>query len=111
MCYINHTNLFYPQYKGIHVNKEVKMLKLTLQPGEYLDIGENIRVVFTGGSARNAHLMIDAPREISIVRSNAGGKKAAKDSYYVDKGISEEAKKEIVGIIMREKAQGRRDNR
>ncbi len=87
------------------------MLKLTLQPGEYLDIGENIRVVFTGGSARNAHLMIDAPREISIVRSNAGGKKATKDSYYVDKGISEEAKKEIVGIIMREKAQGRRDGK
>ena len=41
------------------------MLKLTLQPGEYLDIGENIRVVFTGGSARNAHLMIDAPKEVS----------------------------------------------
>lgn len=26
------------------------MLKLTLQPGEYLDIGKDIRVVFTGGS-------------------------------------------------------------
>ena len=111
MCYINHTKLFYPQDKGIFINKEVKMLKLTLQPGEYLDIGENIRVVFTGGSARNAHLMIDAPREVSIVRSNAGGRKQTKDSYYVDKGISEEAKKEIVGIIMREKAQGKREGK
>lgn len=27
------------------------MLKLTLKPGDYIDIGENIRVVFSGGSA------------------------------------------------------------
>ena len=29
------------------------MLKLSLKPGEYIDIGENIRVVFSGGSANN----------------------------------------------------------
>ena len=80
------------------------MLKLTLQPGEYIDIGKDIRVVFSGGSSRNAHLMIDAPKQLAIVRSNAGGNKKGKTPYYVDKGISEEAKKEIVGIIMREKA-------
>ena len=27
MCYINHTILFYPQYKGMYVNKEVKNAK------------------------------------------------------------------------------------
>ena len=27
------------------------MLKLTLKPGDYIDIGENIRVVFFGGCA------------------------------------------------------------
>ena len=27
------------------------MLKLTLKPGDYIDVGENIRVVFSGGSA------------------------------------------------------------
>ena len=29
------------------------MLKLTLKPGDYIDIGENIRVVFSGGSAQS----------------------------------------------------------
>lgn len=42
---------------------EVTMLKLSLKPGEYIDIGENIRVVFSGGSANNIHLLVDAPRE------------------------------------------------
>ena len=37
------------------------MLKLSLKPGEYIDIGENIRVVFSGGSANNIHLLVDAP--------------------------------------------------
>ena len=42
------------------------MLKLTLKPGDYIDIGENIRVVFSGGSANNIHLLVDAPREMNI---------------------------------------------
>ena len=40
------------------------MLKLTLQPGEFIRIGENVKVIFSGGSANNIHLLIDAPREI-----------------------------------------------
>ena len=40
------------------------MLKLTLKPGEYINIGENIKVIFSGGSANNIHLLIDAPREM-----------------------------------------------
>ena len=36
---------------------EVTMLKLSLKPGEYIDIGENIRVVFSGGSANNICLL------------------------------------------------------
>lgn len=82
------------------------MLKLTLKPGEYIDIGENIRVIFSGGSANNIHLMVDAPREINIARSNVGGK--ASDYYYKDE-ISPEAQKEIVNIIKREKANVRRE--
>ena len=38
------------------------MLKLTLQPGEYLTIGDDIKVIFSGGSANNIHLLVDAPR-------------------------------------------------
>ena len=51
------------------------MLKLTLRPGEFIDIGENVRVIFSGGSANNIHLLVDAPREINIARSSAGEEK------------------------------------
>lgn len=79
------------------------MLKLTLKPGEYIDIGENIRVVFSGGSANNIHLLVDAPREIAVQRSSAGGNKGKSTGYYKEKGISREAQREIADIIMREK--------
>ena len=57
------------------------MLKLTLKPGEYIDIGDNIKVIFSGGSANNIHLLVDAPREVNIVRSSV--KKAL--NFKVDK--------------------------
>ena len=80
------------------------MLKLTLKPGEYLNIGEDIKVIFSGGSANNIHLLIDAPREINIARSNAAKKKDTPSPYYKEKAISKEAQREIVKIIKREKA-------
>lgn len=80
------------------------MLKLTLKPGEYINIGENIRVVFSGGSANNIHLLVEAPKELAIARSSAGKKNLPKQpSYYGEKGISKEAQREISAILMREK--------
>ena len=83
------------------------MLKLTLRPGEFIDIGDNVRVIFSGGSANNIHLLVDAPREINIARSSAGKKKNTTElgagRYYKESGISDEAQKEIVSILMREK--------
>jgi len=76
------------------------MLKLTLRPGEYIDIGENVRVIFSGGSANNIHLLVDAPKKVNIVRSSAG---RADTAYYKEKGISEDAKREIREILRREK--------
>lgn len=64
------------------------MLKLTLKPGDYIDIGENIRVVFSGGSANNIHLLVDAPREMNIARSSAE-RKSNRTHYYKEQGISE----------------------
>ncbi|MBO5371205.1 MAG: carbon storage regulator [Lachnospiraceae bacterium] len=79
------------------------MLKLTLSPGEFIDIGNDIKVIFSGGSANNIHLLIDAPREIKIARSSAGkGKKVS--PYYKERPISPEAQREITNIIMREKS-------
>ena len=46
------------------------MLKLTLREGEYVNIGDNIRVVYAGGSGKNGRLMIDAPREMNISQRN-----------------------------------------
>mgnify|MGYP001002354555 CR=1 FL=1 len=53
------------------------MVKLTLRPGEFIDIGENVRVIFSGGSANNIHLLVDAPKEVNIARSSAGKKRNA----------------------------------
>ena len=75
------------------------MLKLTLKPGDYIDIGENIRVVF---SANNIHLLVDAPREMNIARSSAE-RKSNRTHYYKEQGISEQAQKEIAAILMRER--------
>lgn len=47
------------------------MLRLTVSPEEYLMINENIKIVFLGGSKNNLRIMVDAPKEISIVRSTA----------------------------------------
>ena len=45
------------------------MLKLTIKPGEYINIGDDVRVIYSGGSEGNILLLIDAPRELNIVRS------------------------------------------
>lgn len=67
------------------------MLKLTLREGEYVNIGDNIRVVYAGGSGKNGRLMIDAPREMNISRSNNDpNPEKRKDTYYPEPKISEE---------------------
>ncbi len=83
------------------------MLKLTLKPGDYISIGSEVKVVFSGGSANNIHLLIDAPREMNIARSTAGNRRNA-SPYYAEDAISEQARKEIASIIMREKSRNAR---
>ncbi|MCI9377319.1 MAG: carbon storage regulator [Eubacterium sp.] len=78
------------------------MLKLTLKPGDFIDIGDEVKVIFSGGSANNIHLLVDAPKNMNIARSSAGKHKTP-SPYYREKDISEEAKKEITAILMREK--------
>ena len=45
------------------------MLRLTVSPEEYLMINENIKIVFLGGTKNHLRIMIDAPKEVNIVRS------------------------------------------
>ena len=81
------------------------MLKISLKPGQYVNIGEDIRVVFAGGSGNNIHLLIDAPREVPIARNTAErNPERKKDSYYKENPISEEAQQEIKRILWNERA-------
>lgn len=45
------------------------MLRLTLSTEEYLMLGDDIKIVFLGGTGKHLRIMIDAPREVDIVRS------------------------------------------
>lgn len=94
------------------------MLKLTMKPGEYINIGEDIRVIFSGGSANNMHILVDAPREYNIVRNRVLERNAKSDeekqnlkTYYKEEGLSAEAKEQIKNIIVREKRQKKSSNR
>lgn len=81
------------------------MLKISLKPGQYVNIGEDIRVVFVGGSGNNIRLLIDAPREVPIARNTAErNPERKKDSYYKENPISEEAQQEIKRILWNERA-------
>ena len=58
------------QARKAEQNKEVEdMLRLTVSPEEYLMINDNIKIVFLGGTKNHLRIMIDAPREVNIVRS------------------------------------------
>ena len=78
------------------------MLKLSLKPGEYITLGDNIKIIFSGGSANNIHLLVDAPREINVA-SKSAGKDNKPSPYYKEKGISKTEQSEIAEILMSEK--------
>lgn len=52
------------------------MLRMTLSTEEYLMLGEDIKVVFLGGTGNHVRIMIDAPKEVNIVRSRVLEKKS-----------------------------------
>lgn len=78
------------------------MLKLTIKPGEYIQIGDEIKVIFAGGSANNMHVLIDAPKKINLVRSKLV-EKDKRNTYYKDKSLSKVAVKEIQKIVNSDK--------
>lgn len=45
------------------------MLRLTVSTEEYLQIGEDVKVIFLGGSKNHLRIMIDAPKDLNVVRS------------------------------------------
>lgn len=55
------------------------MLRLTVSTKEYLQIGENIRIVFLGGSKNHLRVMVEAPKELNVVRSKVVEKNAVSE--------------------------------
>lgn len=45
------------------------MLRLTVSTEEYLMVGEDVKIVFLGGTKNHLRIMIDAPKDVNIVRS------------------------------------------
>lgn len=45
------------------------MLRLTVSTEEYLMIGDNIKIVFLGGSKNHTRVMLDVPKDINVARS------------------------------------------
>lgn len=93
------------------------MLKLSVKPGEYVLIGEDIKVVFTGGSSNNLRILVDAPKAYNIVRSEAlarygmAAEPGNEVKHYRDREFSPEAKEKIKAILMAERKKARREER
>ncbi len=51
------------------------MLRLTVAQEEYLMIGDDVKIVFLGGTGKHTRIMIDAPKDVNIVRSKVIEKK------------------------------------
>ena len=47
------------------------MLKLTVSPGDFIMLGEDIKIVFCGGERSNIPIAIEAPKSVPIVRNTA----------------------------------------
>lgn len=93
------------------------MLKLTVKAGEYLLVGDDIKVVFTGGSSNNLHVLVDAPKSMNIVRSTALEKYGmAADPgnevvHHKERELSPEAKQKIKAILMEERRKAKKAER
>lgn len=91
------------------------MLKLTVKAGEYLLIGDEVKVVYTGGSGENAHILIDAPKSMNIARSGVLEKYGmAADPgnevvHHKDRELSPEAKRKINAILKSERKRAREE--
>lgn len=73
------------------------MLNLTIRPGEYFTVGDEIRVIVLGGSKNNVKVMVDAPRKYDVVRgsvlereADTPEKRAKLGEFYPEEPLSPE---------------------
>ena len=54
---------------GLVKQGDFYMLRLTVSTEEYLMINDNIKIVFLGATKNHLRIMVDASKDINIVRS------------------------------------------
>ncbi len=76
------------------------MLRLTVSTEEYLMIGENIKLVFLGGTKNHLRIMVDAPKDVNVVRSTVlenqitdPAQRAKLPQYYAEPELDEKYRK------------------
>ncbi len=84
------------------------MLRMSVAQEEYLMIGDDVKIVFLGGTGRHMRIMIDAPREVNIVRSSVIEKhftdpeiRAKLPNYYAEPEHPEKYKRKPKAVIAR----------
>lgn len=82
------------------------MLRMSVAAEEYVMIGDDIRLVFLGGTGSHLRIMIDAPKELNIVRSKALEKRiqdpealAQMPHYYREEEHPEKYRKKNISIV------------
>ena len=79
------------------------MLRMSVSTEEYLMLGDDIKIVFLGGSHNHMRIMIDAPKDVNIVRStvleknNPEMKKSSGGGYYAEPELPEKYRKPRTG--------------
>lgn len=73
------------------------MLRLSLSTEEYLKLGDDIKIVFLGGTNHHIRIMIDAPKDVNIVRSSVLEKNnpdaKTEPAYYAEPNLPERYRK------------------
>ena len=91
------------------------MLRLTLSTEEYLQLGDNVKIVFLGGTGKHLRIMVDAPKDVNVVRGRSIEKhtpdpeeRAKLPKYYAEPDTPEKyrPKKSAVDSGTRIQAQG-----
>lgn len=81
------------------------MLRLTVGAEDYLMIGDDIKIIFLGGSKNHLRIMLDVPKEVNVVRSKVienntcdPKEKAALPHYHQVPDLPEKYRKKKIAV-------------
>lgn len=87
------------------------MLRLTVNTEEYLMIGDDIKIIFLGGSRNHTRIMLDIPKEVNVIRSKVIENKTTDPDekkklvhYYAEPELPEKYRKKKVIVNKGSKA-------